>query len=56
MILDEKSESFVFYVWCLHGVVALGMSLYAVYTFLEILKVASQLFHKKELSSSVSEG
>jgi len=56
MTLDEKSESFVFYVWCLHGVVALGMSLYAVYSFLEILRGAAQLFHKEELTSSVSEG
>jgi C4-dicarboxylate transporter, DctQ subunit len=56
IMLDEKSESFVFSIWCLHSLVALGMSLYAFYSFLGILKALAKLFGKKELTSSASVG
>jgi TRAP-type C4-dicarboxylate transport system permease small subunit len=45
-MLGEQSESFVFYIWWLHALVALGMLLYAFYSFLEILKAGARLFHK----------
>lgn len=52
MFLNEQSESFVFYIWWLHAVVALGMGLYAFYSFLEILKVCARLFRKRDLPTS----
>jgi len=56
IMLDEKSESFVFSIWCLHSLVALGMSIYAFYSLLGVLKALAQLFEKEEITSSASVG
>ena len=47
-MLNEKSQSFVFSIWLLHTLVAVGMGLYAFYSFLEILKAIASLFPTKE--------
>jgi TRAP-type C4-dicarboxylate transport system permease small subunit len=51
-MLTEKSESFVFYVWWLHTIVAVGMGIHAVYAFLELLKAVAKLFFKHDVATS----
>ena len=46
-MLGEQSESFVFLIWWLHSIVALGMLLYAFYSLLEMLKAVAKLCKKK---------
>jgi TRAP-type C4-dicarboxylate transport system permease small subunit len=51
-MLTEKSESFVFYIWWLHTLVAVGMGLHAFYSLLEILKAVTKLLGKADLTEA----
>ena len=51
-MLTETSESFVFFIWWLHTLVAVGMGLHAFYSFLEILKAIANLARVNNLTNS----
>jgi len=52
MLLENRSDSFVFPLWPIYLIIPVGMGLHAFYSLLELLKTGSNLMRKDNLASS----